>query len=75
MAKSLNKREQAAALAKLDHRKTKLMAVPGVDILAAFDRVRLLHDQEHKTWLEAYDIVIAEVEAAAAPEEEEGGVI
>lgn len=63
MAKSLNKREQAIEQRKLDNRKEKLMELSGENSVAAFDRVRLIHDQNGVSWVEAYDTVIAEVEA------------
>jgi hypothetical protein len=61
MSNSQSKRELAAEQRKLDHRKDKLMELAGVNAEAAFRRVRLIHDQERVTWLEAYDTVIAEV--------------
>lgn len=74
MAASRNKRELAAEQRKIDNRKTKLMELSGENSVAAFERVRLIHDQggpdaKGTTWIEAYDIVIAEVEAAAPKED------
>lgn len=72
MAKSLNKRELAAEQRKLDNRKTKLLELTGENSVLAFDRVRLVHDQNGVSWVEAYDAVIAEVEAQQAADSAEG---
>lgn len=66
----MNKREQAAEQRKIDNRKTKLMDLTqeGGTSVQAFDRVRLIHDQNGVSWVEAYDTVIAEIEAQAAGE-------
>lgn len=63
MAKSLNKREQAAEQRKLDNRKAKVIELTEAagTTVQAFDRVRLLHDQEGMSWVEAYDVVITEL--------------
>lgn len=63
MARSLNKREQQAEQRKIDNRKTRLLELSTDNAEAAFERVRLVHDQNGVPWVEAYDVVIAEVEA------------